>query len=81
MDREETLATAFMVFGLGFFILMIGIIVFASWMTENHRTRQDDKNYERRLNEMREFGYKTATKVSRQLHPHEPKRPRKMFGR
>lgn len=76
MDHEETLATAFMVFGLGFFIFIVGFIVVASWITENRRDRRDDITYDRRLNEMREFGHKAAIKASRQLHPHEPTRSR-----
>lgn len=45
MDQKDFNALVFMVFGLGFFLLVMMIIL-----------RDDKVSYERRLNEKREFG-------------------------
>lgn len=50
---------AFMVFCLGFFLLVIKIVL-----------SQDDKEYNRKLNEQREFGYQAITPPSKQESKH-----------
>lgn len=50
----------FLVFGLGFFLFASGFVVYVSHIIRVYSDRKDDKDYERTINERREFGYQTV---------------------
>lgn len=60
----------FMVFGLGFFLFAVYVCVHDNRQQQIRQDRRDDIEYNRTLNERREFGYETVEEAIR----NKPKR-------
>jgi hypothetical protein len=48
---------AFLVFGLGFFLFVIWLVVHTSARDQHYADHRKDIEYQRKLNEAREFGF------------------------